>query len=314
MNRLEKKCLVFSVGLHGLLAVILLGSSAFSNRTEDAETPILSIIPANIIDGASSGGGEPAPSLRAAPIPATTPSQPQAQPVSKPEVKPVATRPQPQQQPQIIPPERVRHPDRAKEEPDEDVHPVVNSETSVLRKPKPHHQHEIHPTFATASPTTSRTKVKTESTSDNAEAAAKSAARAEAHRLSAVENSLEHLASGVQSSGAARTVVDVPGISGGGEVFAAYRNVVRDYYYRAWIQPDNGVANSALPEAKVTVARDGTIIKAELVSPSGERLLDKSVERALQFVTRLPAFPAGSHDEERVFTIQFSLDLKQATG
>ncbi|HEY3856069.1 MAG TPA: energy transducer TonB [Verrucomicrobiae bacterium] len=311
MNRLEKKCFVFSVGLHGLLAVILLGSAAFRNRTEDAEMPILSMIPANIIDGASSGGGEPAPSMRATPAP----PQPQAQPVSKPEVKPVATRPQPQQQPQMIQPEPVRHQDRVKkEEPDEEVHPVVNSENPLPRKPKTHHQHEIHPTFATANPTTSRARVKSESTSDNTAQAAKSAARAEVHRLSAIENSLEHLASGVQSSGAARTVVDVPGISGGGEVFANYRDLVGNYYRQAWIQPDNGVAGSTVPEAKITVARDGTIIKAELVTPSGERALDKSVERALKLVTNLPPFPAASHDEQRTFTIRFSLDLKQATG
>jgi outer membrane biosynthesis protein TonB len=314
MNRLEKKCFVFSVSLHGLLAVILLGSAAFRNRTEETDVPVLSIIPANILDGVSSGGGEPATAIRATPAPAPTPAQPQAQPAaSKPEVQPVAVRPQPQ--PQMIQTEPVRRQDRVKkEEPDEDVHPSAISENPLPRKPKVHHQHEIHPTFATTSPTTSHTRVKSDSTADNAEAAAKSAARAEAHRLSAVENSLEHLASGVQSSGAARTVVDVPGISGGGEVFAGYRDVVRSYYYRAWIQPDNGVAKSALPEAKIEVARDGTILRAELVTPSGERILDKSVERALQAVVKLPPFPAESHDEQRIFRIQFSLELKQATG
>jgi TonB family protein len=314
MNRLEKKCFAFSVGLHGLLAVILLGSAAFRNRTEETEAPILSMIPANIIDAATSGGGEPAPAMRATPTPAPAPPQPHAQPAPTPEVKPVAVRPQPQPQPQMTQPEPVRHPDRAKDESDDDVRPVANSETLLPRKSKPHHQHEIHPTFATTSPTTSRTKTKSESTSENAEEAGKSAARTEAHRMSALENSLEHLASGVQSSGAARTVVDVPGISGGGEVFASYRDFVRSAYYRAWIQPDNGVAGSAAPEAKIVVARDGTIISAEIVTPSGERLLDKSVERALQSVPRLPSFPPASHDDQRTFRIQFSLELKQATG
>lgn len=314
MNRLEKKCFVFSVGLHGLLAAILLGSAAFRNRTEETDAPVLSIIPANLIDAASSTGGEPASAMRATTAAAPTPVQPQAQPAApKPEVQPVAVRPQPQTQ--MSPPEPVRRQDRTKkEEPDEDVRPLANSEIPLPRKPKPHHQHEIHPTFATTSPTTSRPRIKSDSTSENAEETARSTARAEAHRLNAVENSLEHLASGVQSSGAARTVVDVPGISGGGEVFASYRNEVRDYYYRAWIQPDNGVAKSALPEARIEVARDGSIIRAELVTPSGERLLDKSVERALQFVTKLPPFPAESHDEQRIFIIQFSLELKQATG
>jgi outer membrane biosynthesis protein TonB len=308
MNRLQKKCFVFSVGFHGLLLVILLGSAAFRNRTKETDAPILSIIPANIIDAAESGGGEPAAAVR------TTPAPPQPQPQSQaaapqPKVQQAVARPRPQ--PETVQPEPVRRVEHVKrEEPQEEVHSVAVAENPIPKASKPRHQHEIHPTFASANATPTRAKSK----SQNAENPSRSAARAEAHRLSEIENSLDHLASGVQTSGAARTIVDVPGISGGGEVFAAYRDAVRRYYYQAWIQPETGGDKSALPEARIEVARDGSIIRAELVSPSGERLLDKSVERALQLVTRLPPFPASSHDEQRVFRIQFSLELKQATG
>jgi TonB family protein len=132
--------------------------------------------------------------------------------------------------------------------------------------------------------------------------------------LAAIENSLDHLASGVQSSAAAPTVVDVPGVGGGGEVFAGYRDIVRSAYYRAWIAPENGVRTTTLPEVQIVVARDGSIIRAELVSPSGDASLDKSVLRALQAVTKLPPFPASAHDTERTFRIRFNLDLKEATG
>ena len=314
MNRLQKKCFVFSVSLHGLLAVILLGSAAFRNRTEETDAPILSMIPANIIDAAESGGGEPAAAAavkRLTPFPPQ--SQPQAQPlavVAQPQVQPTVVRPRPQ--PETAQPQPVHHVEHVKrEEPEEDLHPLATSENPIPKAAKQHHQHEIHPTFASANATPTHTKSKS---AKHRRFLTHDAARAEAHRLSEIENSLDHLASGVQTSGAARTVVDVPGISGGGEVFATYRDAVRKYYYQAWIQPENGSDKSALPEARIEVARDGSIIRAELISPSGERLLDKSVERALQLVTRLPPFPPSSHDEQRIFRIQFSLELKQATG
>jgi len=57
----------------------------------------------------------------------------------------------------------------------------------------------------------------------------------------------------------------------GGEVFAGYRDVVRSAYYRAWVAPENGGDKSAVPEARIVVARDGGIISAELVALPGRR-------------------------------------------
>ena len=70
----------------------------------------------------------------------------------------------------------------------------------------------------------------------------------------------------------------------------------------------------ATADARIVVARDGSIISAELVRRSGNPQVDRSVERALRAVTKLPPFPAGSHDEERTFTIQFDLQSKEGTG
>jgi TonB family protein len=297
MNRLQKKCFVFSIGLHGLLAVILLGSAAFRNRAEETDAPILSLIPANILDTAGVGGGEPAAAIPAPP--AQLAPQPQTQPVA----------PRPQTEPQVVQPQPVRRVERQKpQEAEEETHPAVAADNPLPRPSKPHRQHEIHPTFTSADGTTAHGKPETP------EASSQVSARSEAHRLSEIENSLDHLASGVQTSGAGRTVVDIPGIGGGGEVFAGYRDVVRSFYYRAWVAPENGGDKSALPEARIVVARDGSIISAELVSPSGEASLDKSVIRALRAVAKLPPFPASARDEQRTFRIQFSLDLKEASG
>lgn len=297
MNRLQKKCFAFSIGLHGLLAVILLCSAAFRNRVEETDAPILSLIPANILDTAGVGGGEPAAAIHAA----------QAQLAPQPQTQPVA--PRPQTEPQVVQPQPVRRVERQKpQEAEEETHPVVAADNPLPRPSKPHRQHEIHPTFTSADGTTAHGKPETP------EASSQVSARSEAHRLSEIENSLDHLASGVQTSGAGRTVVDIPGIGGGGEVFAGYRDVVRSFYYRAWVAPENGGDKSALPEARIVVARDGSIISAELVSPSGEATLDKSVIRALRAVAKLPPFPASARDEQRTFRIQFSLDLKESSG
>ncbi|HUD45558.1 MAG TPA: TonB family protein [Candidatus Baltobacteraceae bacterium] len=296
MNRVQKKCFAFSIGLHGLLAVILFGSAAFRNRAEEPDAPILSLIPANILDRAGVGGGEPAPAVRA----------PQAQPAPQPQIQAVA--PRPQTEPQVVEPQPVRRVERQKpQETEEETRPLVAAENPLPRPSKPRHQHEIHPTFGPAAHTAEH------ATSEAVQASSQVAARSESRRLNEIENSLDHLASGVQSSGAARTVVDIPGIGGGGEVFAGYRDIVRSVYYRAWIAPENGGDKSALPEARIVVARDGSIISAELVSPSGEATLDKSISRALRAVTKLPPFPASAHDEQRTFRIQFSLDLKEAS-
>lgn len=304
MSRLQKKCFVFSIGLHGLLAVILLGSAAFSSRTEETETPILSLIPANIIDAATSGGGEPAP--------AATIRAPQAQPAPQPPAAQPQVQhavPPPKPQTQAVQPEPVHRMERVKAQPQEEqAHPQVAAETTVPQPAKTHHQHEVHPTFTPTGRTTEHAK------SEAVETSSRSAARSEAHRLNEIENSLDHLASGVQASAAARTVVDVPGIGGGGELFASYRDMIRSRYYHAWIAPENGGDKAALPEARIHVARDGSIISAELVSPSGETSLDNSIIRALRAVTRLPPFPPSSHDEDRIFRMQFSLELKESSG
>jgi TonB family protein len=298
MSRLQKKCFVFSVGLHGLLVVILLGSAAFRNRAEETDAPILSMIPANIIDAAGAGGGQPAPASR--PAPSLSQAQPQIQPAPQARTEPQAAQPQP------VPRVERRRPQATEEE--TETHALVSVETPAPRPAKTHRQHEIHPTFTPTGRTSAHVR------SDASETSSQVSTRSEAGRLNEIENSLDHLASGVQTSGAGRTVVDVPGIGGGGEVFAGYDDLVRSAYYHAWVAPENGADRTALPEARIVVARDGSIISAVLVSPSGEALLDKSVERALRAVAKLPPFPASAHDEQRTFRIQFSLDLKETSG
>ncbi len=64
MTRLQKKCFLLSAGVHGLLLVILVGSSAFRDKPVTKDIPILmTMIPAKILDQAGAGGGSPEPPL-----------------------------------------------------------------------------------------------------------------------------------------------------------------------------------------------------------------------------------------------------------
>ena len=45
----------------------------------------------------------------------------------------------------------------------------------------------------------------------------------------------------------------------------------------------------------------------ELIKPSGNAVMDKSIERTLDNVTFVQPFPPESKDDERTFQIQFNL-------
>jgi periplasmic protein TonB len=93
MNRLQKKCVIATAAFHLLLLVILfVGPAFFWSREKPDDTPVLDMIPANLVDAASTGvkGAQPPPPATA---PAVTPPQP-APPEPKPIVQP-APAPQP---------------------------------------------------------------------------------------------------------------------------------------------------------------------------------------------------------------------------
>jgi len=86
MNRLGKKCVIATAGIHLLLLVILVVGPAFLARKPKADdTQVLDVIPANLIDAAFNSG------VKNATPPPPTPVVPQPQP------------PQPQQQTSLPP-------------------------------------------------------------------------------------------------------------------------------------------------------------------------------------------------------------------
>ncbi|MGD0814236.1 MAG: energy transducer TonB [Verrucomicrobiota bacterium] len=302
MTRLQKKCFLFSAGMHGLLAVILVIGSAFRSQPATKDMQILTMIPSKIVDGADAGGGSPEP------VAPPQPAAPAAPAVQPPQPAPPAVQP-PQPVEPVHPAEMVERPKPREVEREVAPEPSIAKETET----KPAHKtHEIHPDYTPASSVTHKKNAKA-SESATAEAAA-SSSRAAGRRLrQEIADSLDALASGVKSSGAQGTVVDMPG-QGGGEAFAGYATVIYNVYYHAWTTPDSVANKLAEVGAKIVVARDGTIISAEIVKKSSEPALDKSVGRVLRAVTKLPPFPATAHDDQRSFLLLFNLDAKEASG
>ena len=57
MNRLQKKCILASVVLHGLLLLVILFGAAFQKKQAPILYQRINVIPSRLVDSALSGGG-----------------------------------------------------------------------------------------------------------------------------------------------------------------------------------------------------------------------------------------------------------------
>jgi len=84
-----------------------------------------------------------------------------------------------------------------------------------------------------------------------------------------------------------------------------YAQVLSRIYLRGWRPPDRATNIGKIPEASVVIARDGRVMSAKLIKPSGDEELDSSVQQALKRVTAVFPFPKSLKGESRAFTIRF---------
>jgi TonB family protein len=111
--------------------------------------------------------------------------------------------------------------------------------------------------------------------------------------LTALRTSLSH-----------ETKIDVPGDSGAAA--ANYASVVQSVYNRAWTLP-NDVANvDKNIKVGITIAKDGTVISARIITPSGDTFVDATVQRVLERVKFIAPFPAGMTESEWSRTLNFN--------
>jgi periplasmic protein TonB len=268
MNRLQKKCVIVTAGVHLLLGVILVvGPAFFYSKPKADDLQVLDVIPANLIDAAFNSGVANATPPPPAPV---TPPQP-------PPPVPVVTPPVPAPQ-KVEKTEPVKPPDKLS--PD-NLKPV--EKTAKTEPPKPQISTKL----------VARTAPKTSPNDD---------ARARAIR-SALRNLKNNLTPG--------TTIDMPGNSS--VAYANYATVVKSVYEQAWILP-NDVTDGANTKVSVTIANDGTVISARIITPSGDAGLDASVQRTLERVKSIAPFPEGATEKERTYIINFNPQVKRLLG
>jgi TonB family protein len=91
----------------------------------------------------------------------------------------------------------------------------------------------------------------------------------------------------------------LPRVQDSGRASAAnaswYGNMLHDRFYREWAQPTTVVASGAKLSAlvRIRIEKDGRISDFKIVRPSGNVVVDESVEAVGKKVTRVDALPAG---------------------
>jgi len=285
MNRLQKKCLVATAGLHLLLVlVILFGSAFFISHSKPDETQVLNVIPANLVDAAFNSG------VKNAQVPAPTPI---AKPPEPTPPKPVVTPPTPQPKPEPVkPPEP--EPVKPQKLSLDDLKPLEPAKTEPKKI-----EISLKPVVHNVPKATTDT-----SAADAAHAAAK-AAKKRADAFASAARSIKKNASSA-------TTVEMPGT--GSVSYANYASVVKSIYEQAWTPPDDTASDDANTKVSVTIGRDGSVIASRILNPSGDSRVDNSVRRTLDRVTFVAPFPEGAKEKERTFIINFNLKAKRLLG
>ncbi len=96
--------------------------------------------------------------------------------------------------------------------------------------------------------------------------------------------------------------------------YASYESVLKTIYEREWHTPDDASNDEADTRVSVTIRRDGTVISAHILTPSGDAKVDASVQRTLDRVTFIAPFPDGATENEKEFIITFNLKMKRMLG
>jgi hypothetical protein len=85
-----------------------------------------------------------------------------------------------------------------------------------------------------------------------------------------------------------------------------YAQTVQFAYDKAWMPPEEPSAASNT-KASVTIASDGRVIASNIISPSGNASVDRSVQNTLDKITFVAPFPDSVKFSKRTFIVNFGL-------
>jgi TonB family protein len=280
MNRLQKKCMVATVGIHLLLLLILIvGPGFFAPKPKPNDVPVLDVISANLVDAAINSGvrnAQPPP-----PAPVITPPQPLPPPPT-PVATPAPTPPTP----------KVETPEPIKEikEPTLEPKPVE----------KPVKEHKIEPDLTKVVRRPPKNSPLTTARDESEE------------RARAFASAARHAASALQKNITSATEIDVPGT--GSVSYSSYDAVVKSIYERTMnnFLPNQVANDNEDTKVSVTIARDGTVLSSRIMSPSGDPVWDAAVQHTLDRVSYIAPFPANATEKERTYTISFNPQVERS--
>jgi len=177
--------------------------------------------------------------------------------------------------------------------------PMTTDDSPKQAEDKPKHEHPIKVDLSTIKRTEVTKSTPRKTTDDNREAR---------ERAEAIQSAVRNLENNFTPS----TKVEMPGTSS--VSYASYASIIKSIYTRAWTPPDNAANDEANIKVRITVSNDGTVISAEIVTPSGDSGVDDSVQRTLDRVTFIAPFPEGSTEKQKTFIINFNLKAKRLLG
>ncbi|MFM1945636.1 MAG: TonB terminal [Verrucomicrobiota bacterium] len=309
MRVIQRKVLILSGLLHGLLLLLLILGPAFAPKRPPQlnSMPVLHVIPSELVDALISGGGEPPPAASQAEVrsePEVTLREPERRPEPEPEPAPPVVRPEPVERrdppkPVVEPPKPAAKPqDKPKDKPKDK--PVV----------KPKQEIKVSDTLI---------KPKADPAREARERAAEVERKRQQEAARALEQSVARANAQIRAVASSSTKIDIPGPGGGGAAFANWNQAVVSEYDRYWVAPSELKDDRATVVVEVVVNHDGKVLRDRIVSRSGIAALDNSVQAALDAVRRVgvPKFPSAaraSGELQRTVRINFNLSSKLRLG
>lgn len=335
MDRTQKKCLMASVALHGLLVAVVVVAPGFFKKEKEIKFEPLDFIPSRVVEDALNQGAGPAAPKIVEPTPAPAPT-PAPRPVEAPPT-PTPAPPKP-----VVPPEPKPEPPKVKETPRPTPEPKPAPKVETKPKPEPKKVVEKSPPkpppvkLAPESPVkikTSFDNIQTRVAKDNTEQVKRDQERErlqreqesrqridQAAKLAMLKKSQDEwrgtkiqqrefdAASRIQAG--LQPSLSISDAGGGGAAAASYQQLVYAIYDAAWKNRRVPGSPADYVRVRITVARSGKVTEEKIMDTSGNDALRRSVQDALDRVDEIKPFSLGSTDKTRTFIIRFTLPPK----
>jgi protein TonB len=277
MNRNQKKCLAQSTLIHALVLGGVFSSIVIQPSPEPPKPMPLQLASASRVEAILAAQSKQADPIEPLPEPEPPAQEKVVQPEPKPEPKPKQ-----QAKPKVEQP-------KVKQE----TKPKPKAEPKP--KPKPEKK-VIKPNLERVTRSNPLTAVKTEKP-----------ITPKPDPSAQFQNTVQQKLNSIRQNLSATSTIQAPSNVGSPVDSERYARWVRESYENAWNRPDAAQRDNSTVKVRVLVKRDGSIISANIISKSGDPLLDQSIQRALDLVKKLPRFPDGIQESQMEFTINFNL-------